>query len=36
MPVAWRDEFLANYQIAQEVIEREREIKDVVWKHRER
>ena len=36
MPAAWRDEFLANYQIAQEVIEREREIKDVVWKHRER
>ena len=35
MPVAWRDEFLANYQIAQEVIEREREIKDVIWKRRE-
>ena len=36
MPAAWRDEFLANYQIAQEVIEREREIKDVTWKKRER
>jgi flavin reductase (DIM6/NTAB) family NADH-FMN oxidoreductase RutF len=36
MPVAWRDEFLANYQIAQEVIEREREIKDVRWKGREK
>ena len=36
MPAAWRDEFLANYQIAQEVIEREREIKDVRWKGREK
>jgi hypothetical protein len=35
MPAAWREEFLANYQIAQEVIEREREIKDVIWKRRE-
>ncbi len=35
MPEAWREEFLANYKVAQEEIEREREIKDVVWKRRE-
>jgi len=36
MPAAWRDEFLANYQKAQEVIERDREIKDISWNKREK
>jgi flavin reductase (DIM6/NTAB) family NADH-FMN oxidoreductase RutF len=35
MPEAWREEFLANYRVAQEESEREREIKDVIWKKRE-
>ena len=36
MPEAWREEFLANYKVAQEESEREREIKDVWWEKREK
>lgn len=34
LPEAWREAFLANYALAQAIIERDREIKDVRWEKR--